>query len=123
MAFFGFQVSAKSWDHNEFFAQFSGDHTLLTKGYSVLLHKLSEGLEIHTNCPVGSLLDSKNYCGLQHAAQHTVCSPATLLDTPVQLLINASHSGVVKVSLKNFKYKKIHKMLYFNPGSGHKLFS
>lgn len=54
--FCGFQVSAKSWDHNEFFAQFSGDHTLLTKGYSVLLHKLGEGLNIHTKCPVSSLL-------------------------------------------------------------------
>uniref|UniRef100_A0A3Q3NRV8 Amine oxidase n=1 Tax=Labrus bergylta TaxID=56723 RepID=A0A3Q3NRV8_9LABR len=46
------QVSARSWDHNEFFAQFSGDHTLLTKGYSVLLHKLGEGLDIRTKCPV-----------------------------------------------------------------------
>ncbi|CAG6021274.1 unnamed protein product, partial [Menidia menidia] len=45
------QVSARSWDHNEFFAQFSGDHTLLTRGYSVLLNKLAEGLEIHRNCP------------------------------------------------------------------------
>ncbi|CAG6016241.1 unnamed protein product, partial [Menidia menidia] len=44
-------VSARSWDHNEFFAQFSGDHTLLTRGYSVLLNKLAEGLEIHRNCP------------------------------------------------------------------------
>ncbi|CAG6009548.1 unnamed protein product [Menidia menidia] len=46
-------VSARSWDHNEFFAQFSGDHTLLTRGYSVLLNKLAEGLEIHRNCPMG----------------------------------------------------------------------
>ncbi|MEQ2273523.1 Lysine-specific histone demethylase 1B, partial [Xenotaenia resolanae] len=46
------QVSARFWDHNEFFAQFSGDHTLLTKGYSVLLHKLAEGLDILTDCPV-----------------------------------------------------------------------
>uniref|UniRef100_A0A8C8DQ59 [histone-H3]-N(6),N(6)-dimethyl-L-lysine(4) FAD-dependent demethylase n=1 Tax=Oryzias sinensis TaxID=183150 RepID=A0A8C8DQ59_9TELE len=46
------KVSARSWDHNEFFAQFSGDHTLLTKGYYVLLHKLAEGLDICTNCPV-----------------------------------------------------------------------
>lgn len=49
------QVSARSWDHNEFFAQFSGDHTLLTKGYSVLLHKLAEGLDIRTKCPVQSI--------------------------------------------------------------------
>lgn len=48
-----FQVSARSWDHNEFFAQFSGDHTLLTKGYAALLHQLAEGLDIRTNCPVG----------------------------------------------------------------------
>uniref|UniRef100_A0A3Q1EZ62 [histone-H3]-N(6),N(6)-dimethyl-L-lysine(4) FAD-dependent demethylase n=1 Tax=Acanthochromis polyacanthus TaxID=80966 RepID=A0A3Q1EZ62_9TELE len=46
------QVSARSWDHNEFFAQFSGDHTLLTKGYAVLLHKLAEGLDIRTKSPV-----------------------------------------------------------------------
>lgn len=46
------KVSARSWDHNEFFAQFSGDHTLLAQGYSVLLHKLGEGLDICTNCPV-----------------------------------------------------------------------
>uniref|UniRef100_A0A3P9H3I8 Lysine demethylase 1B n=1 Tax=Oryzias latipes TaxID=8090 RepID=A0A3P9H3I8_ORYLA len=49
------QVSARSWDHNEFFAQFSGDHTLLTKGYYVLLHKLAEGLDICTNCPVQAI--------------------------------------------------------------------
>ncbi|KAG8004905.1 Lysine-specific histone demethylase 1B, partial [Nibea albiflora] len=50
------QVSARSWDHNEFFAQFSGDHTLLTKGYSLLLHKLGEGLDIRTKCPVCNLV-------------------------------------------------------------------
>ncbi|XP_024154108.1 lysine-specific histone demethylase 1B isoform X1 [Oryzias melastigma] len=49
------KVSARSWDHNEFFAQFSGDHTLLTKGYYALLHKLAEGLDICTNCPVEAI--------------------------------------------------------------------
>ncbi|KAK5602237.1 Lysine-specific histone demethylase 1B [Crenichthys baileyi] len=49
------QVSARFWDHNEFFAQFSGDHTLLMKGYSVLLHKLAEGLDILTDCPVQAI--------------------------------------------------------------------
>ncbi|KAM9776107.1 lysine-specific histone demethylase 2 isoform 3-T3 [Syngnathus typhle] len=48
-------VSARSWDHNEFFAQFSGDHTLLTKGYGTLLQKLAEGLDIRKNCPVKTI--------------------------------------------------------------------
>uniref|UniRef100_A0A8C4ZE07 Lysine demethylase 1B n=1 Tax=Gadus morhua TaxID=8049 RepID=A0A8C4ZE07_GADMO len=49
------QVSARSWDHNEFFAQFSGDHTLLTRGYSALLLRLAQGLDIRTKCAVQSI--------------------------------------------------------------------
>lgn len=46
------QVSARSWDHNECFAQFSGDHTLLPGGYESVLHKLAQGLDIRLNTAV-----------------------------------------------------------------------
>uniref|UniRef100_A0A8C6T1N1 [histone-H3]-N(6),N(6)-dimethyl-L-lysine(4) FAD-dependent demethylase n=1 Tax=Neogobius melanostomus TaxID=47308 RepID=A0A8C6T1N1_9GOBI len=80
------QVSARSWDHNEFFAQFSGDHTLLTKGYSLLLYKLAEGLDIRTKCPVQSIDYSGDHVkvtstnGSQWTAQKVLVSvPLTLL--------------------------------------------
>ncbi|KAH0617900.1 hypothetical protein JD844_016619 [Phrynosoma platyrhinos] len=49
------EVSARSWDHNEFFAQFAGDHTLLSSGYSVIIEKMSEGLDIRLKVPVCSI--------------------------------------------------------------------
>ncbi|XP_008291113.1 lysine-specific histone demethylase 1B [Stegastes partitus] len=80
------QVSARSWDHNEFFAQFSGDHTLLNKGYSVLLHKLAEGLDVRTKCPVqaidysGDVVKVTSSNGSQWTAQKVLVTvPLTLL--------------------------------------------
>ncbi|KAJ6664513.1 hypothetical protein lerEdw1_007170 [Lerista edwardsae] len=49
------EVSARSWDHNEFFAQFAGDHTLLNSGYSAIIEKMAEGLDIRLKVPVRTI--------------------------------------------------------------------
>ena len=46
------KVSSLSWDQNEAFPQFSGDHTLLQNGFGVLLKNLAHGLDITFNCEV-----------------------------------------------------------------------
>lgn len=53
------KVSSLSWDQNEAFPQFSGDHTLLQNGFGVLLKNLAQGLDITFNCEVEEI----NYSG------------------------------------------------------------
>lgn len=45
-------VSALHWDHNDHHPQFSGHHAFLTNGYSQLLNKLAEQVDVKLNCPV-----------------------------------------------------------------------
>uniref|UniRef100_A0A7N8X675 Lysine demethylase 1B n=1 Tax=Mastacembelus armatus TaxID=205130 RepID=A0A7N8X675_9TELE len=117
------QVSARSWDHNEFFAQFSGDHTLLTKGYSVLLHKLAEGLDIRTKCPVqaidysGDVVKVTSSNGSHWMAQKVLVTvPLTLLQKNViqfnpplpERKLKAIHSlgaGIIEKIALQFPYR------------------
>uniref|UniRef100_A0A3Q3LNC4 Amine oxidase n=1 Tax=Mastacembelus armatus TaxID=205130 RepID=A0A3Q3LNC4_9TELE len=115
------QVSARSWDHNEFFAQFSGDHTLLTKGYSVLLHKLAEGLDIRTKCPAidysGDVVKVTSSNGSHWMAQKVLVTvPLTLLQKNViqfnpplpERKLKAIHSlgaGIIEKIALQFPYR------------------
>uniref|UniRef100_A0A9J7X3V1 CW-type domain-containing protein n=1 Tax=Cyprinus carpio carpio TaxID=630221 RepID=A0A9J7X3V1_CYPCA len=84
------QVSARSWDHNECFAQFSGDHTLLADGYSSVLHKLAQGLDIRLNTAVqhvdysGEGVTVMSSCGSRWRAQKVLVTvPLALLQKNV----------------------------------------
>ncbi|XP_048059434.1 lysine-specific histone demethylase 1B isoform X2 [Megalobrama amblycephala] len=84
------QVSARSWDHNECFAQFSGDHTLFTDGYSSVLHNLAQGLDIRLNTAVqhveysGDAVKVTSTCGSHWSAQKVLVTvPLALLQKSV----------------------------------------
>lgn len=48
------QVSALQWDQNEVYPQFMGQHSMIKDGYSALLHKLAEGLNIRLETEVST---------------------------------------------------------------------
>uniref|UniRef100_A0A2D4P013 L-amino-acid oxidase n=1 Tax=Micrurus surinamensis TaxID=129470 RepID=A0A2D4P013_MICSU len=117
------EVSARSWDHNEFFAQFAGDHTLLSSGYSPLIEKLAEGLDIRLNVPVCSI----DYSGeevkvttkdgtLWTAQKVLVAVPLTILQKPAiqfnpalsdrkMKAINSLGAGVIEKIALQFPYR------------------
>ncbi|KAF7702392.1 lysine-specific histone demethylase 1B isoform X1 [Silurus meridionalis] len=129
------QVSARSWDHNEFFAQFSGDHTLLTAGYSTLLHKLAQDLDIHLNTAVqsvdysGDVVKVSTTSGAQFTAQKVlVTAPLALLQKNVIQFnpplpdrklkaINSLGAGVIEKIALQFPYRfwdsKVQRADYF----------
>ncbi|XP_010159424.1 PREDICTED: lysine-specific histone demethylase 1B isoform X2 [Eurypyga helias] len=80
------QVSARSWDHNEFFAQFAGDHTLLTVGYSTVIDKLAEGLDIRLNFPVQSVDYSGEEVQVTTADGTVWTTQKVLVTVPLSLL-------------------------------------
>ena len=48
-------VSARSWDHNDSYDQFAGEHCLLVDGFQALLTHLAQGLDIRYNSRVKTI--------------------------------------------------------------------
>ncbi|CAH2284437.1 Lysine-specific histone demethylase 1B [Pelobates cultripes] len=80
------KVSARSWDHNEFFAQFAGDHTMLTGGYATIIDKLSEGLDIRLKSPVRSIDYTGQDVQLTVADGSTYTAQKVLVTAPLAIL-------------------------------------
>ncbi|XP_010114831.1 PREDICTED: lysine-specific histone demethylase 1B isoform X2 [Chlamydotis macqueenii] len=117
------QVSARSWDHNEFFAQFAGDHTLLTVGYSTVIEKLAEGLDIRLNFPVQSIDYSGEEVQVTTADGTVWTTQKVLVTVPLALLqknaiqfnpplsekkikaINSLGAGVIEKIALEFPYR------------------
>uniref|UniRef100_A0A8C3TNW8 Lysine demethylase 1B n=1 Tax=Catharus ustulatus TaxID=91951 RepID=A0A8C3TNW8_CATUS len=117
------QVSARSWDHNEFFAQFAGDHTLLTVGYSTVIEKLAEGLDIRLNFPVQSIDYSGEEVQVTTADGTVWTTQKVLVTVPLALLqknaiqfnpplsekkikaINSLGAGVIEKIALQFPYR------------------
>ncbi|KAM6298993.1 lysine-specific histone demethylase 2 isoform 2-T2 [Aegotheles albertisi] len=117
------QVSARSWDHNEFFAQFAGDHTLLTVGYSTVIDKLAEGLDIRLNFPVQSIDYSGEEVQVTTADGTVWTTQKVLVTVPLALLqknaiqfnppllekkikaINSLGAGVIEKIALQFPYR------------------
>ncbi|XP_037748995.1 lysine-specific histone demethylase 1B isoform X2 [Chelonia mydas] len=117
------QVSARSWDHNEFFAQFAGDHTLLTPGYSTIIDKLAEGVDIRLKLPVHSIDYSGEEVQVTTADGTVWTAQKVLVTVPLALLqknaiqfnpplperkmkaINSLGAGVIEKVALQFPYR------------------
>ncbi|XP_018123299.1 lysine-specific histone demethylase 1B isoform X3 [Xenopus laevis] len=102
------KVSARSWDHNEFFAQFAGDHTMLNAGYSVIIDKLAEGLDIRLKTPIRSVDYTSQEVHITAADGQTFTAQKALVTVPLALL----QKGAIQFNppLSEKKVKAIHSL-------------
>ncbi|KAM5158411.1 lysine-specific histone demethylase 2 [Mantella aurantiaca] len=116
-------VSARSWDHNEFFAQFAGDHTMLTAGYSAITEKLAEGLNIRLRSPVRKVDYTSPEISLTTSDGKTYSAQKVLVTAPLTILqknviqfnpplpekkvkaINSLGAGVIEKIALQFPYR------------------
>ncbi|XP_072267735.1 lysine-specific histone demethylase 2 isoform X2 [Pyxicephalus adspersus] len=116
-------VSARSWDHNEFFAQFAGDHTLLPAGYSAITEKLAEGLDIKFKSVVRNVEYTGEEIHLTTSDGKTYSAQKVLVTAPLAVLqknviqfspplpekkvkaINSLGAGVIEKIALQFPYR------------------
>ncbi|KAK1173556.1 lysine-specific histone demethylase 1B [Acipenser oxyrinchus oxyrinchus] len=102
------QVSARSWDHNEFFAQFTGDHTLFNAGYSSVINKLGDGLDICLKTPIQSIDYSGDEIKVATSSGSQWTAQKVLVTVPLALL----QKNVIQFNppLPERKLKAIHSL-------------
>lgn len=101
-------VSAIHWDQNEDYPQFSGDNLVICDGYSRVLSKLAEGLDIEFETRVGHTVNTW---------QRLTLYSQTWGVTPVMLLLSSCSKseggfkftirGCVLKFLMGFSYEKV----------------
>lgn len=67
-------VSAIHWDQNEDYPQFSGDNLVICDGYSRVLSKLAEGLDIEFETRVGHTVNTWQRLTLQSDMGCNTCN-------------------------------------------------
>lgn len=80
------KVSSVSWDQNEEFPQFSGDHTLLHNGFGILLSNLAQNLDIRLQFKVKEVDYSGDKVVLTSADGRILSADKVIVTVPLFVL-------------------------------------
>ncbi|XP_046577845.1 lysine-specific histone demethylase 1B-like isoform X2 [Haliotis rubra] len=81
-------VSALSWDQNEALPQFAGSHVFVKGGYSQVLNKMAEGLDVRLNHHVSKIDFSSDPVVVTTTSGQVFQSKAVIMSVPLSTLKN-----------------------------------
>ncbi|XP_046376343.1 lysine-specific histone demethylase 1B-like [Haliotis rufescens] len=81
-------VSALSWDQNEALPQFAGSHIFVKGGYSQVLNKMAEGLDVRLNHHVSKIDFSSDPVVVTTTSGQVFQSKAVIMSVPLSTLKN-----------------------------------